>query len=286
MKSSLQRFKERNAKRMVANNELNSRFILNGYPATTITIEGNVEDDALTSVQAAVVNKQEQDKAYFYTFKKDQLPIGSVWRVKDALSFIITEEIITIKEVGWRKYTAFRCNVDIDGQKGYFIGPEKSYINVNLTNDLFAFSQQKPVLVLPSNDVLNIGDKVVINQRAWKINEFDAISTNGITYYSLVPTSVSKEVTDIGATVEKAEVVELDNEKLIKEKTHIEVSPNSIITLPTEGGYFDFNNKNIKIVSRTTNQVQFKLPFGVSEAIVSIKKKGLVVHLQCKVVNE
>ena len=47
-----------------------------------------------------------------------------------------------------------------------------------------------------------------------------------------------------------------------------------------------FNNKNIKIVSRTANQVQFKLPFGVSEAIVSIKKKGLVVHLQCKVVNE
>ena len=90
--TSFSRFQERNRKRTVANNQLNTSFILKGYPSTTIT---NTDG---RKINAAVVNKQEKDFAYIFTNTADNLSIGSVWSTK-GLNFLITEEIISIKDV-------------------------------------------------------------------------------------------------------------------------------------------------------------------------------------------
>ena len=68
--SNLSRFRERNQQRIVANKQLNSKFIFNGYPS--ILLEGDGE-----SVQAAVVNQQEKDKAYIFTKYNTPIKIGS-----------------------------------------------------------------------------------------------------------------------------------------------------------------------------------------------------------------
>ena len=282
--TSFSRFQERNKKRTVAQNKLNTSFIFKGYPS--IEIQGSADQ----KIQASVVNKQEKDYAYVFTQTQDELEIGSVWTAKN-LHLLITEEITIIKDVDWHKYHALLCNVQIDNHWGYFKGPEKSFLDVVLEKEVIWESPQKPVLVLPEN-VLNFRDKIVIKGRAWLIQEYDAISTPGLVYYSLKPTTISKEVaaenTGKDIYVEKHEepiinVVE-NPISLFSEDSVFNISPNVPITLSTEDGYFKTTNKNLKIQKRTVSMVVFSIPFGISEVAVEVKEKGDIVIKTYRVV--
>ena len=282
--TSFSRFQERNKKRTVAQNKLNTSFIFKGYPS--IEIQGSADQ----KIQASVVNKQEKDYAYVFTQTQDELEIGSVWAAKN-LHLLITEEITIIKDVDWHKYHALLCNVQIDNHWGYFKGPEKSFLDVVLEKEVVWESPQKPVLVLPEN-VLNFRDKIVIKGRAWLIQEYDAISTPGLVYYSLKPTTISKEVatenTGKDIYVEKHEepiinVVE-NPISLLSEDSVFNISPNVPITLSTEDGYFKTTNKNLKIQKRTASMVVFSIPFGISEVAVEVKEKGDIVTKTYRVV--
>lgn len=282
--TSFSRFQERNKKRTVAQNKLNTSFIFKGYPS--IEIQGSADQ----KIQASVVNKQEKDYAYVFTQTQDELEIGSIWTAKN-LHLLITEEITIIKDVNWHKYHALLCNVQIDNHWGYFKGPEKSFLDVVLEKEVVWESPQKPVLVLPEN-VLNFRDKIVIKGRAWLIQEYDAISTPGLVYYSLKPTTISKEVaaenTDKEIYVEKHEepiVNVVENPiSLLNEDSVFHISPNVSITLSTEDGYFKTTNKNLKIQKRTASMIVFSIPFGISEVVVEVKEKGDIVTKTYRVV--
>ena len=282
--TSFSRFQERNKKRTVAQNKLNTSFIFKSYPS--IEIQGSADQ----KIQASIANKQEKDYAYVFTQRQDELEIGSVWTAKN-LHLLITEEITIIKDVNWHKYHALLCNVQIDNHWGYFKGPEKSFLDVVLEKEVIWESPQKPVLVLPEN-VLNFRDKIVIKGRAWLIQEYDAISTPGLVYYSLKPTTVSKEIaaenTDKEIYVERHEepivnVVESPI-SLLTEDSVFHISPNVSITLSTEDGYFKTTNKNLKIQKRTASMVVFSIPFGISEVAVEVKEKGDIVTKTYRVV--
>lgn len=282
--TSFSRFQERNKKRTVANNKLNTNYIFKGYPSIEIT--GGADQ----KIQASVVNKQEKDYAYVFTQLDDSLPIGSIWTAKN-LNLLITEEITIIKDVNWHKYHALLCNVQIDNHWGYFKGPEKSFLDIALEREVIWESPQKPILVLPEN-VLNFRDKIVIKGRAWLIQEYDAISTPGLVYYSLKPTTVSKEVIEQNMNkeiyVEKFEkeevtIVEQPIQTYSKNRETI-VSPNVPITLETQDGHFKTNNKNIKIQKRTEREVIFNIPFGIEEVEIEIKEKGDIVKKTYRVV--
>ena len=282
--TSFSRFQERNKKRTVAQNKLNTNFIFKGYPS--IEIQGSADQ----KIQASVVNKQEKDYAYVFTQTQNELEIGSVWAAKN-LHLLITEEITIIKDVNWHKYHALLCNVQIDNHWGYFKGPEKSFLDVVLEKEVIWESPQKPVLVLPEN-ILNFRDKIVIKGRAWLIQEYDAISTPGLVYYSLKPTTISKEVaaenTGKDTYIEKHEepiinVVE-NPISLLSEDSVFNMSPNVPITLSTEDGYFKTTNKNLKIQKRTASMVVFSIPFGISEVAVEVKEKGDIVTKTYRVV--
>lgn len=282
--TSFSRFQERNKKRTVAQNKLNTSFIFKGYPS--IEIKGGADQ----KIQASVVNKQEKDYAYVFTQTQDELAIGSVWTAKN-LNLLITEEITIIKDVNWHKYHALLCNVQIDNHWGYFKGPEKSFLDVVLEKEVVWESPQKPILVLPEN-VLNFRDKIVIKGRAWLIQEYDAISTPGLVYYSLKPTTISKEVAveNIGKDIyvekhEEPAINVIENPiSLLSENEMFYISPNLPIILSTEDGYFKTTNKNLKIQKRTTNTVVFSIPFGISEVAVEIKEKGDIVTKTYRVV--
>ena len=225
-----------------------------------------------------------------FTQTQDELEIGSVWAAKN-LHLLITEKITIIKDVDWHKYHALLCNVQIDNHWGYFKGPEKSFLDVVLEKEVIWESPQKPVLVLPEN-ILNFRDKIVIKGRAWLIQEYDAISTPGLVYYSLKPTTISKEVaaenTGKDIYVEKHEepiinVVE-NPISLLSEDSIFNISPNVSITLSTEDGYFKTTNKNLKIQKRTASMVVFSIPFGISEVAVEVKEKGDIVTKTYRVV--
>lgn len=282
--TSFSRFQERNKKRTVANSKLNTNFIFKGYPS--IEIKGSADQ----KIQASVVNKQEKDYAYVFTQTQDELAIGSIWTAKN-LNLLITEEITIIHDVNWRKYHALLCNVQVDGQWGYFKGPEKSFLDISLQREVVWESPQKPVLVLPEN-VLDFRDKIVIRGRAWLVQEFDAISTPGLVYYSLKPTTVSKEVVEENTNKEvyiekyekvEATVTETPIEEMLDDSV-VKIGANIPIEIATQDGYFKSNNKNIKIEKRNMNVVVFSIPFGVTEVVIEVKEKGDIVEKTYRVV--
>ncbi len=264
--SSFDRWQAKQLKRTVAQGQLNSSFVMKGYPS--ITIEGMNSE----KIAAAVVNKQEQDYAYFYTLIDKPLPIGSIWKVK-SLYFLIAEEIVIIKDVRWHKYMAYLCNTQIGDKWGYFKGPQESFINLNLKQNVILESQQHPVLVLPEGS-LSIGDKVLIKNRAWLVQEHDSISTQGISYYSLVPTTVSSTIYQDQETVEKPNKVKKPYDDIVIDDNHnIIYSYNHEIELSTEQGYIQTVAK-INIVRHEEKLVSFTVPFGVEQFEVEILEKG------------
>ena len=185
----------------------------------------------------------------------------------------------------WNKYIALICNTEVNGSWGYFKGPEKSFIGVGLKQNTIWTSGQKPVLVLPAN-ILDFEDKIVISNRAWMVQEYDAISTPGVVYYSLIPTTVSKEVAAENA--DKEVYIEKYNPEPFVSLPEIEgsisVKANQQLTVSTEGAYFKSSDKNIKVVKRTSNEVVFSIPFGITEVEIQTKEKGDIKTFKYRVV--
>ena len=282
--TSFSRFQQRNKQRTVAQNNLNTNFIFKGYPSTKIS--GSTGE----SIQASVVNKQERDYAYVFTQMQDELKVGSIWTVKN-LKLLITEEITIIKDVNWHKYHALLCNVQVDNLWGYFKGPEKSFLDVSLEQKVVWESPQKPVLVLPES-TLGFMDKIVIKGRAWLVQEYDAISTPGLVYYSLKPTTISKDVAaenagkDVYVDKHEEAMVTIIEEPIAArgvDSPNI-ISANKEIYLSTEEGYFKTSNKNIKIKKRSSSEVVFVIPYGIAELTVEVKEKGEIVKKLYRVV--
>ena len=286
--NEFERFRNRNSKRMEARENLNTSFIFKGYPSTILSNETHYKKDGriftiLTTVQATVVNEQEKDKAYIYTTIEDELDLGSIWGAK-GLHWLIAEEIVTIKDVNWHKYLAYLCNFEVEDVWGFFKGPEKSYVNIKNEQNASLESLQKPVLILPMN-ILGFEDKIVINNRPWLVQEWDTISSPGIVYYSLRATTISKEEAEKHKDEYVYIVRAVDNiTPVIIEPEESEIEPDTYfisnevdITLPTQLGYFGFDNKQIKIKKRTSTSVTFNLPFGVDEVEIKTKEGGEVV---------
>lgn len=187
---------------------------------------------------------------------------------------MIAEEIIVIHDVKWHKYLAYLCNVEFEDNYGYFIGPEKSYVNVQTKYQSAILSQQKPVLVLPHSS-LNVGDKVVLKGRPWLIQEYDDISTEGVTYYSLAPTTVSKEAVEENADTDTYIVPkDADNLEVVKETPEVDddgvvwVSNNTDITLSTKHSIFEAS-ATVNVVDLQQRSVTFQIPFGVNEVEIT-----------------
>ena len=282
--SSFSRFQERNQILSKVKDKVSSNFILKGYPTTKIT---NIIDNIV--IDASVVNYQDKDYVYIYTNIDNTLSPGEIWSVKD-LNILIVKQITIIKDVEWNKYYGLVCNVQIDNLWGYFKGPEKSFTDISLKKETVWESNQKPVLVLPNNS-LSFRDKVVINHRAWLVQDYDNISDSGITYYSLTPTTVNK--TTVDRNINNDNYIERHNNNSINiidvpvfDNDVIRISPNTTIDINTEDGYFKTSNSNIVVLNRIINKVSFQINFGVTEDItIETKKKGDIIRRIYRVVE-
>jgi hypothetical protein len=160
--SAFDRFRQRQNSFLKAEQELNTQFILNGYPSIKITQDG--AEEGAEPLQAVVVNKQEKDEAYIYTPWDKPLTIGSTWAAK-SLHLLIAEEIVVIKDVNWHKYYCYICNLEDNGRWWFFYSPKKKAINLTLKQNVILESTQKPVLVT-GGQPLEFRDKFMAGGRA------------------------------------------------------------------------------------------------------------------------
>lgn len=286
---SFERFKIRNRLTNASALSSNTRFVFQGNSSVRIVKQqvslSEEEEQEEVCLQAAVVNKQERDSAYVYTQLKDKLDIGTVWKAKD-LFLLITEKVTMIKDVNWNKYTAVLCNVEVDGLHGFFKRSEESYVNIALKERSAITSQQKPVLVMASG-ALKFGDKIMINGTGWVVQEYDDISTPGITYYSLQAATLSKDAID--AAKDKDNFIEQkDTTTINTEDSYVEddihyVNTDEVVTLPTESGYYKISNSTVKIHKVKGTEIQFSLPFGINDiVIIKVKENGEEKEYQYK----
>ena len=264
--NSFERFKNKQRRRDAANEHYNAQFIFNAYNTATIT-------NGIDEVVAAVVSKQEKDQGYIYTHYDTTLDIGSIWEVNDT-HWLIVEEIISIKDTDYHKYFALWCNVDLGITWGYF----KSNLGIRNEQDTALESTQEPRITLPSS-ILQFQDKIVLNGRPWIVQEYDSISTPGITVYSLQATTISKDETQdrLSYIVEaKRADPEVVTEEIEITETVKGIGHNIPIILNTEDGFLQYKG-NIKVLKRSKNEITFILPFGIDEVEVSVKQNSEIV---------
>lgn len=291
--SSFSRFQEKQLKQIEANQEMNTGFVFNAYNTITLTqFKKLAEAEDPVTVTASVVNRQEKDLAYIYTAKPTELNIGTVWGAK-GLKWLIAEEIVIIKDVNWHKYLAFLCNIELEDVYGFFIGPEKTWVDVVLREKAVLQSKEHPILILPS-DTLKLGSKITIGGRAWVVQEKDNVSTAGIDYYYLRETTISKTTDPATGQVTPQEDGSIEDydaktpsfvvEPKLVEGVY-EIAPNIPITLQTENGYFNSSNSLIQIKSQSSNAVTFIIPFGVnSEITIKTKENNEIITKKFKAV--
>lgn len=270
--SNFDRFRNKNLNQIVSLKNVNRNFVFKGYPTIEISFINSKEDKKQT---VSFVNKQEKDMAYVYTLEDEPLQIGDIFEAK-SLICMVTEEIIIIKDVGFRKYIALLCNADLgDGNWGYFKGPEEHYINTIIKEDSTSFSQQKPILVARQG-FFNIHDTIKVNGRPWLIIEADTISSPTIGYYSLKATTASKdeEFTEINPPTDEPQLPSDD----------ISVEPLDSISISTEDGYFTSTRKLLNLSIRG-DAVSFIVPLNIDEFSVSVKENGEIVNKVYKVVR-
>jgi hypothetical protein len=140
---------------------------------------------------------------------------------------------------------------------------------------------------------LAFGDKIVIKGRPWLVQEYDAISSPGIVYYSLRATTVSKEIIDehagedvfIEYNEDKTTSIPIEPEQETgTPELKYRVSNNIDITVVTEQGYFKANKK-VNIKKHTADEVIFSIPFGINEVSIQTKEGGEVMTEIYKVEN-
>lgn len=281
--SSFSRFTAKNQARSGSNASLNSNFIFKGYPSTTIHCGEK-------AISAVVVNQQEKDVAYIYTKTTDTLEVGSVWMAK-TLPLLVSEEIIIIKDVQWKKYKALICNVNIGDLYGWYYGPEKRHVSVTLHQNAILTSDIKPVLVLPTGHI-TINDRIYISGRGFMVQEYDEISSPGIGYYSLVAATISKEELENNQgknffiVKEKQETITYPDEPAREnEEGIIEILPYHPIAIGTEEGFFESSLSMLEVLSIKEKEVEFIVPFGAPDFSITVQEDGQLVTINCKVVQ-
>jgi hypothetical protein len=185
--------------------------------------------------------------------------------------FFVYEDVIIPREVNYIKQRVYQCNakVFVDDEDlecgGYFISSLRSYVDTEFQQKINISDKEKPVLILPRQEWVKYGAKVVIGDKPWKIVDYDAITNPGIVYISLERSFISKS-SDI---VEYRRCDEL--------KAGIEYN------FSTLQGFFNSSSPLI-IKSRKANEVVFEVPYGLQEVEISVQQEGGIVTKKFKVV--
>jgi hypothetical protein len=99
------------------------------------------------------------------------------------------------------------------------------------------------------------------------VQEKDNFSLSGVTYYSLVPTTISKN-TASNTIVNEKHNLEIP---VLVEKTKF--LPNHKVVFETQNGYFKCDKK-VQIHSLTEEEVIFSIPNGIQECNIQVQENN------------
>ena len=240
-------------------NKLESSFILEGTSAVVIRLlRLNVNRQAAL----IITDKEGPDTNIVFTYKEQvkehELLKGDYYTWKNN-TYLVYEDIELVREVAYKKQKSYQCNVSFehDGTTwhGYYVSSLAKYVDTTLQGNLNITDNDKPILILPQVKWMDVGTKIVINGKPYKIIDFDAITNSGIVYCSLDRDFISKQEDVI------EEQIEQNAATLV---AGIESS------VETSFGYFK-TSTDVDIISKTYTLVKFIVPHGIDEIEITTK---------------
>lgn len=186
--------------------------------------------------------------------------------------FFVYEDILISREVSYIKQKAYQCNVKVqvlDTEEecgGYFISSLRSYVDTELQQKINIVDKERPILIIPQQDWIQIGVKVSIGGKPWKIIDYDSITNDCIAYISLERDFYSK------------------SDDIIQEYADNILNAGIEYTFDTTDGYFNSSSPLI-IKNRVSGAITFEIPHGIDTVEIETKTNGSLIKKQFKVVS-
>jgi len=230
-------------------------------------------------IKAAVVftYKEGPDETYVYSFIEDDLLKGDYF-IYDNVEYLVYEDVkLTDKDVDYKKQRAVECNVtfthNLINYTAYFASSIRAITEDQFIGNQAILPDETPLLIVPTG-ALTVGDTFTIDNKAWKIQEYDSITNRGISYLYLERGIVSE-------TVVATEIVEPIYKDDVPSSTTLR--PMTEYTFATELGYFVAIPK-VDVLSRNALEVTFRVPFGIPNVQISTKVGGTATPIDYEVV--
>lgn len=243
--------------------------------------------------------KEGPDEAIVYTFKNDDLRKGDYF-VHDHTDYLVFEDQKLVDDgVNHKKHRAVECNVSFSFQgiifKGFYLSTLRRKTDRDLEGKQLLMPDEMPLLILPKNENLTVNSVFFIDEKPWRIVEFDSITNKGITYYYLER--------DFTRNLSEEEEIEIQSFSFITEEEftqepepmfmpfsfepegsqEVALRPLTDYYFTTEEGYFSATPK-VDVVSREKTKINFQIPLGISEVSISTRLNGVNLEKIYKVV--
>lgn len=232
-------------------------FIDNGEQSTEVRVERTQENIPVAMVMS---HKEGADELYVFCHYGADFNVLDyfVWTDKngDEHHFFASEQVMTIRDMDYRKLKCFECNVKVnEAFWAYFKGPMRVAKDTGFTSN-YEESKMLPIMICPTREELNIGKHVIINKQTWRIVEADTYSIAGLGFYTL-----NRALNDN------------NEEEMLQDEVNI-VYVGQILELPTTDGYYSTNSSAVELLSRTANKVKIKIIDTADLIVITTKENG------------
>lgn len=257
-------------KRTTNYNERSAAFIVDGKLSKTV-----YHKRRRRKISAGVVfqNKEGPDEVIVYTFNKDKLQKGDYFIYDDVNYLVYEQDKLTDENINHRKQRAVECNVSFKlGEEsflGYFVSTMRRYNKEEFQGRQLLNPEEKPLLILPTNNILTISSEFLIEKKPWRVVEYDYITNKGITYYYLergIIRNVQEEESAEPMLMPLNSSVELPALEALTE-----------YTFETTDGVFS-STPAVEIIKKTSSTVTFTIPFGIEEVTIFTSELDNVLY--------
>lgn len=225
-------------------------------------------------------DKEAATESIMYTYKDDKVVLGDYINFLGD-DYLVYKEIKNIKRENYiNAFKLILCNVnfilDNSNVKAYFKGSLRSSTSQesNLAQNFGVDSYGESLIMIPDSIDFKVNKVININNKGWRSTYIDNSTNPGIKYiileeYSLIDTSstpIEPLMVEPLASIESAQ-------ELLAGITN---------SFKTEDAYLKADQK-INIIKRTSNLVDFIIPFGIEEINITIKQNRELVSMYYKV---
>lgn len=188
-------------------------FIENSEMSTEIVVDRTGNTIPVAMVMSF---KEGADELFVFSYHDADFEEGDYYTWTDQYDVehhYFTSEILTIiKEVRYKKFKSFECNVTVDNEFGAYFkssmrGAKDSGFSVGREED-----KMLPILIAPKNDALYMGAYIEIQNQTWRIVEADIYTLPSIGYYTLerAMNYIPQEIPDQPDVVYVGQKIKLD----------------------------------------------------------------------------